>query len=189
MGVSRRRKHSRRARIRRDHVYEIIAYLDYCLMRKPDHEYFKKTVTAHLEKTTGKTYLFEQIDIEIKKLWNDADTKSAEYYDHQSIYHYGSKLLPCVQNDAELEGRVQMRVEEIWREKFFEYVELGGRTRRSKATEHHIVLGHDLDFMKPARTPRKVFQEISPGRHEEEKSNEAEQLQVSFTVSLTIYLL
>lgn len=187
MGLRSRRKHSKNAGTRTsftwNDVWEMIAYLDYCLMLSPDHKRFKNTVATHLEEHTRKSFTFEQVDRKIRKIWNAEGIQNVRQYDHESIYHHGSKVLRFVQNEPEVKDKIQRRVEEIQKEKVWDYMKSDGRTRRSKTIKHHIVLDHDFSFVERTPSPKKVFSQIPTHRHGDKNANEAKQLEVSLTIS------
>jgi hypothetical protein len=139
-----------------DDVWEMIAYLDYCLMFSPDYQRFRDTITAHLKAYTSKTFTPEQVGREIQRLWAVEGIEGADQCDYHSIYHHGSKVLRCVQEDLELKAKIQARTMEIKDLMAAEYIYSYARTTRSKGSKHqHIRLGYDVD--EPTRrTPRKT---------------------------------
>jgi hypothetical protein len=121
-GRKARSKHSHTS-FTKDDVWEMIAYLDYCLMFSPDQRSCD-TITVHLKAYTSKTFTPEQVDRKIQRLWRVEGIEGADQCDYRSIYHHGSKVLRCAQEDLELKAKIQARtmeikdlmIEKLWKE-------------------------------------------------------------------------
>ncbi|OQV02275.1 hypothetical protein CLAIMM_07503 isoform 2 [Cladophialophora immunda] len=149
-------QHSKsRVRFTDDDVWEMIAYLDYCLLFNPDHRRFKDTITSHLKTQRSKAFTLDQVDGKIQRLWTSQGIDGADHCDHHSIYHYGSKYLRCVQEDMELNAKIKARTTEIKHQMAAKFIYSNSRATRSKGLKHqHIRLGDDVDVLTP-RTLRK----------------------------------
>lgn len=122
-------------------------------MFSPDHQRFRDTITAHLKAYTSKTFTSEQVGRKIQRLWAVEGIVGPDQCDHHSIYHHGSEVLRCVQEDLELKAKIQARTMEIKDLIAAEYIYSYARPTRSKGSKHqHIRLGNE----PTRRTPRKT---------------------------------
>jgi hypothetical protein len=157
--------------------WEILAYLDYCVMFTPDHRRFKKNIQSHLKRFIQKSWHFREIDRRLRRLWNRFGIHGVNICDHESIYHHGSKVLSCVQDDPDLRNRIQKRAVEIKDNFAIRRYQEALRATRSKHLDNHISLGNEFPEYSPRRVGQKVVVEV-PARPRDNQIQEKDDLQV-----------
>ena len=121
-------------RLKTDDVNEILAWLDYCIIKRWAPGKFEQCVVAHLSHCRQKSFAFEQIDLKLKELWHCTSET-----DHKALYRIGTKALRRHLRDERVEA-IQARVQQLLKQPIPEYAKSDPRRvqkeRKKRKVEH-----------------------------------------------------
>jgi hypothetical protein len=123
-------------RLRAGDVNEILAWVDYCIVKRLGPNSFEKSIVAHLSHTCHKDFTFKQINVKIKELWktpvNSSRPNGEALSDHTIVYRVGTKALRGNDFNDERAQSVKARVQQLMKQPVPEYAKPSSQRSRKK---------------------------------------------------------
>lgn len=129
-------------RLRAGDVNEILAWIDYCVVKRLRPDTFKKSIVAHLSHSCQRDFTFKQVNIKIEELWktptNSSRPNGEALSDHTVVYRIGTKALRGKDFNDERAQIVKTRVQQLMQQPIPEYAKPGARSARKKRKVEHV---------------------------------------------------
>ena len=121
-------------RFRNEDVYEMLAWLDYCVAKGFNPGRFKQSIVGHLKRSRQRDFTLTQIDEKIKNLWHYHAIKKANQSDYSCVYRVGTKALNYLDFKFAAKKFVRARVQQMMKEPISKPARK--RSRRKRAVKH-----------------------------------------------------
>ena len=132
-------------RLRAGDVNEILAWVDYCVVKRLGPDAFEKSIVAHLSHTCHRDFTFKQINVKIEELWkapaNSSRPNGEAFSDHTVVYRIGTKALRGSGFNDERAQIVKARVQQLMKQPIPEYAKPSSQRSRKKRKVEHISTG------------------------------------------------
>jgi hypothetical protein len=123
-------------RLRSGDVNEILAWIDYCLIKRLRPGTFEKSIVAHLHASCQRDFTFKQIDIKVEARWksphNCSRPDGEALSGHRAVYRCGTKALRGGDFNDESARIVKARVQELMKQPIPEYAKRSSRGVQKK---------------------------------------------------------
>jgi hypothetical protein len=127
-------------------VYEILAWLDYCVAKGFNPGKFRQSIVDHLKRSRQRDFTLTQIDQKIRNLWNyDAANYKPDQSDYSCVYRVGTKALRYLDHNDAAKKIVRTRVQQMMREPIFESFKPARKRSRRERTVRHISPGVEVE--------------------------------------------
>lgn len=145
-------------RLRASDVNEILAWIDYCIVKRLGPDTFEKSIVAHLSHSCQKEFTFKQIDLKVEELWktpvNCSRPKDEVYSGHTVVYRIGTKALRGGDFNDERARIVKARVQQLMKQPVPEYAKPSSWSARKKRKVEHTSIGEVVDERLCKQTKR-----------------------------------
>jgi hypothetical protein len=170
------------SRLRGDDLYEMLAWLDYCVAKGFGPERFKRSIVDHLKRSRQRDFTLAQIDERIRNLWKFNPKYKVDQSDYSCVYRVGTKALSFLDYNEVGTKFVRARIRQMMKEPIFESSKLARKRSRRTRTVKHISPGVEvgnrtfqkakralgelpLDSTLQALTPRSSTLQVSSNSH------------------------
>jgi hypothetical protein len=101
-------------------LYEMLAWLDYCVAKGFNPKKFKRSIVGHLKRSRQRDFTLEQIDERLDRLWRFNAKYKVDQSDYSCIYRVGTKALSFLDYNGGAKKFVRARIRQMMREPIFE---------------------------------------------------------------------
>jgi hypothetical protein len=132
-------------RLRVGDVNEILAWVDYCIVKRLGPDTFEKSIVAHLSHSCQRDFTFKQINVKVEELWKAPSNRSRPNGEalsgHTVVYRVGTKALRGEDFNDERAQIVKARVQQLMKQPVPEYAKPSSQSARKKRKVEQISTG------------------------------------------------
>jgi len=133
-------------RLRASDVNEILAWIDYCVVRRLGPDTFEKSIVAHLSHSCQRNFTLKQVNAKVEELWktpvNLSRPNGEALSSHTVVYRIGTKALRGGDFNDERAQIVKARVEQLMKQPVPEYAIPSSWSARKKRKVKQISTGN-----------------------------------------------